>query len=64
MAKSCKSEKYTKAIINLEDKTITEITKDNCIIYSLEELLKRWDGIENINISFSTDEEIPSINEE
>lgn len=64
MAKAYKSEKYTKAMINLEDKTITEVTKDDCIIYSLEELLKRWDGIENISISLSTDEEIPSIDEE
>lgn len=60
MAKIGHTEKYTKAVINEDDRTITEILKDTTNVYSIDELLARWNNIENVSISISTDDEIPS----
>lgn len=60
MAKSARSEKFTKATIDKEDGTITEFLKDITNVYKISDLISRWNGIDNISITFSTDEEIPS----
>ena len=61
MAKIKRSENYSKATINITDDTIVETTKDDCKVYSLQDFLKRWDKVENINISISTDDELPEM---
>lgn len=60
MAKISRSEKFSKATINSEDMTITEYVKDDTKVYKIDDLLSRWNGIENINISIAVDNEIPS----
>ena len=61
MAKSCRSEKFSKCTIDREDGTITEYLKDTTNVYKIDDLLTRWNGIENVSISISTDDEIPSV---
>lgn len=60
MAKVSRKESFTKAKIDSEDGTITEYLKDDTKVYKIYDLLNRWNGVENVNISISTDDEIPS----
>lgn len=59
VAKRKTDEKFTKAVIDYENMTITEVLKDEEREYDLHEVLKRWDNIHDISMTFSTDEEIP-----
>lgn len=38
------------AVIDTEDMTITEYTKDDNHTYSLIEILKRWNGIDGVTL--------------
>lgn len=60
MAKVSKSTAFKGAVINKEDMTITEFTKDDSRTYSLEKLLDDWDGIEGISLTIKQDDEIPA----
>lgn len=60
MAKVSKSASFKNAVINKEDMTITEYTKDDTKVYSLEKLLADWDGIECISLTIKQDDELPA----
>lgn len=60
MAKVSKSASFKGAVISKEDMTITEYSKDDTRVFSLEKLLSDWDGIENISLTFKQDDEIPA----
>lgn len=63
MAKMSKSATFTKAIIDKENMTITEVTKDGDKVYSLDEILTQWNGVSGISLAIKTDNEIASIEE-
>lgn len=63
MAKVSKSTAFKGAVINKEDMTITEFTKDDSRTYSLDKLLDEWNGIEGISLTIKQDDEIPADNE-
>lgn len=63
MAKISKSVSFKNATINLEDNTITEITKDYEKVYNLSEILDAWNGVENISFSIKQDDEMPTNND-
>ncbi len=44
------SETYSHAIIDCSDMTLTEYDADNVCTYSIEEILKRWDRVPDIEI--------------
>ena len=60
MAKKTKSIAFKNAVINKEDGTITEYTKDDMKIYLIDKLLEDWDGVEGISLTIKQDNEIPS----
>lgn len=60
MAKISKSMIFKNAIIDENDMTITEITKDSTNVYSLQNLLHEWHGIEGVSLTIKQDNEIPS----
>ena len=60
MAKISKSMSFKNAVINLEENTITEITKDYTKTYELRDVLETWNGIEGISISIKQEDELPS----
>lgn len=63
MAKISKSVSFKNATINLEDNTITEITKDYEKVYNLSEILDAWNGVKNISFSIKQDDEMPTNND-
>lgn len=60
MAKKSKSIAFKNAVIDKADGTITEFTKDDTKVYSIEKLLEDWDGIEGISLTIKQDNEIPA----
>lgn len=60
MAKVTKSASFTKAVINKDDMTITEIAKDETRVYSLEKLIEDWNGVEGISLTIKQDDDIPA----
>lgn len=60
MAKLSKSTSFKGAVISKEDMTITEYTKDDTKVYSLEKILFDWDGVEGITLTIKQDDEIPA----
>ena len=50
MAKKSVSTTFEHATINLNDMTITEELKEDINVYNLMDVLRDWDGIENISI--------------
>lgn len=60
MAKKTKSIAFKNAVINKEDGTITEYTKDDMKIYLIDKLLEDWDGVEGISLTIKQDNEIPA----
>lgn len=60
MAKSNRTVSYAKAVIDKENGTITEKTKDGDNVYYIENILSAWDGIEGVSITIKKDEELPS----
>jgi len=64
MAKSTKAVSFQKAQINLEDMTLTEYLKDETNTFHIMDILKEWDGIDNINWSIKQDNTINEIKSE
>lgn len=60
MAKVSKSMSFKNAVIDLENNTITEFTKDDTKVYGLRDVLKTWNGIEGISVSIKQEDEMPS----
>lgn len=60
MAKKTKSIAFKNAVINKEDGTITEYTKDDMKVYLIDKLLEDWDGVEGISLTIKQDNEIPA----
>ena len=60
MAKITKAISLKNAEINMEDMTITETTKDDIIVYSLDKLLAVWNHISGISLTINQDDEIPA----
>ncbi len=59
MAKSSMRDYYKNAVIDVDDMTLTEITKEETRVYDLNKILKKWDKIEGISIIIAKDSEIP-----
>lgn len=59
MAKKATSYTYRNCTVCLADKTITEITKDETKVFSLDKFLHDIDGIEGISLSAKVDEDMP-----
>lgn len=60
MAKITKAVSLKNAEINMEDMTITETTKDDIKVYSLDKLLSDWNHISGISLTIKHDDEIPA----
>lgn len=60
MAKASKSITFKNATIDKSEMTITEITKDDTKVYSLDKLIEDWDGIEGISIVMKKDADVPA----
>lgn len=59
MAKKATSYSYRNCTVSLSDRTITEITKDDTRVFSLDKFLHDIDGIEGIAISAKVEEDVP-----
>lgn len=60
MAKKTKSIAFKNAIINIEDMTITEFTKDDTKVYDLKKVLQDWDNIDGISLTIKQDNDVPA----
>lgn len=60
MAKLSKSISLKNAEINVDDMTITEVTKDDEKTYSLKKILHDWNGISGISLTIKQDNDIPA----
>lgn len=58
MAKMSRSFSMKNAEIRLDKGVIVEVDKDGESTFSIEKLLKEWDKISGISISFKKDEEV------
>lgn len=60
MAKASKSIAFKNAVIDKAEGTITEFTKDDTKVYSIEKLLEEWDQIEGISLTIKQDDDVPA----
>lgn len=60
MAKLSKSMSFRRAKIDLENMTLIEETKNNYEEFDLMEVLREWDGIDNLTIIIKKDDKIRS----
>ena len=60
MAKASKSIAFKNAVIDKAEGTITESTKDDTKVYSIEKLLEDWDQIEGISLTIKQDDDVPA----
>lgn len=60
MAKMSKSLCFKNAVIDYENDIIMEISKDDTKSYVLSKILKEWDKIEGLNLTFKKDDELAS----
>ena len=60
MAKASKSIAFKNAVIDKAEGTITEFTKDETKVYSIEKLLEEWDQIEGISLTIKQDDDVPA----
>lgn len=56
-------EEYTHAVIDTSDMTISEYTHDGVRIYSIFEILERWNGTPDIEISIRQRATLPESKE-
>lgn len=63
MAFQQKSERYERAMLDCSDMTLTEYGKDSVKTYSIEEILKRWDGVPDIILTIERRVELPPTEE-
>ena len=59
MAKMTRTTSFKNATISRSDMTITEISKDEEKVYSLNKLIDDWNGVEGISISIKQDNDLP-----
>ena len=59
MAKASKSIAFKNAVIDKAEGTITEFTKDDTKVYSLDKVIEEWDGIEGISLTIKQDNDVP-----
>lgn len=60
MAKASKSIAFKNATIDKAEGTITEFTKDDTKVYSIEKLLEDWDQVEGISLTIKQDDDVPA----
>lgn len=60
MAKASKSIAFKNATIDKDEMTITEFTKDDTKVYSLNKLIEEWDKIDGISLVMKKDDDVPS----
>lgn len=60
MAKASKSIAFKNAVIDKGEGTITEFTKDDTKVYSIEKLLEDWDQVEGISLTIKQDDDVPA----
>ena len=60
MAKASKSIAFKNATINKEDMTITEYMKEDINVYSIDNLLSDWDGVDGVSLTIKKDNDVPS----
>ena len=60
MAKASKSIAFKNAVIDKTEGTITEFTKDDTKVYSLDKVIEEWDGIEGISLTIKQDDDVPA----
>ena len=60
MAKASKSIAFKNAVIDKAEGTITEFTKDDTKVYSIEKLLEDWDQIEGVSLTIKQDDDVPA----
>lgn len=60
MAKASKSIAFKNAVIDKAEGTITEFTKDDTKVYSIEKLLEDWDQTEGISLIIKQDDDVPA----
>ena len=58
MAKRKLSVSFSKAVIDMENMTITEINKDDMQTFSLKEILSQFSGIGGVSLKISADESL------
>lgn len=58
MAKASKSIAFKNAVIDKAEGTITEFTKDDTKVYSIEKLLEDWDQVEGISLTIKQDDDV------
>lgn len=63
MAIQIKEEVFENAIVDCDCMTITECSNDKVMVYSIEDVLKRWDGIPNIKIAIKQSDVVPPVKE-
>lgn len=62
MAKFSKSISFKSACIDYESDMIIETLKDETKTYKLSKILREWNGVDGINITFKKDDELDSDN--
>lgn len=60
MAKASKSIAFKNAVIDKAEGTITEFTKDDTKVYSIEKLLEDGDQVEGISLTIKQDDDVPA----
>lgn len=63
MAFQEKREQYTHAMIDCSDGTLTEFHLDSTNSFSIEEILKRWNGVPDITLTIERRTDLPPIEE-
>lgn len=58
MAKISKSLSFKNCVIDINDGTITEYTKDGENVYNLKNILSEWNGIDGISFNLKQDDEL------
>lgn len=53
MAKFSSKNAFTNAVLNLDEMTITEFTKDEVKVYDLQKILQQWDGVDGISLTIA-----------
>ena len=59
MANTVRSERFVNATIDLTDMTITEYNDDGAEIFSINEMLNRWDGVPCVTLTICSSVPLP-----
>lgn len=63
MAFTEKREQYKNAVLDLSDNTLTEFERDDVRVYSIEEILERWDSVPGIVLTIERRVDLPPTEE-